>query len=94
MRVRFHTDPDGEPHISAHHVETDEVLEALDRIMERTPGRDESFIAIGRTRSGRVLKVIYAIADDGDGIFVITAFDLPPKQQRALQRRLRRRRRS
>jgi hypothetical protein len=69
------------------------VIEAVARPLERIAGRDESVVLIGRTRGGRILKVIYAPARDGDGIFVITAFDLPPKQVRALNRRSKRRRR-
>lgn len=44
------------------------------------------------SNGGRYLKVIYSQDDDGEGIFVITAYDLPRRQLRALQRRLRRRR--
>jgi len=91
MRIRFHTDIDGTPHIYQHNVSEEEAIEAITRPIERIAGRDESFILIGRTRSGRVLKVIYALARDGDGIFVITAFDLPDKQVRALNRRNKRR---
>jgi hypothetical protein len=91
MRVRFHTDLDGEPHLHAHNVSEQEVLEVLSRPLERVAGRDESFVTIGRTRGGRILKVIDLPARDGDGIFVVTAFDLPPKQARAMNRRLKRR---
>lgn len=94
MKFRFHTDADGQSHIHAHHVDESEVLEAFNRPLERIAGRDESIVLVGRTRSGRILKIIYAIAQDGDGIFVITAYDLPEKQWRALQRRLKRRKRS
>lgn len=61
--------------------------------LETTPGRGDSLIALGRTRAGRMLKVVYLRDEDGAGVFVITAFDLPPKQVRALNRRLRRKRR-
>lgn len=80
MDVRFHTNPDGEPHIYDHDVAEEEVLEALARPLERISGRDESTILIGRTVAGRVLKIIFADARDSQGIFVITAFDLPAKQ--------------
>jgi hypothetical protein len=93
MNVRFHTNPDGEPHIHDHGVAEDEVLEALAWPLEQISGRDESTILIGRTAAGRVLKVIFADARDGQSIFIITAFDLPAKQLRALRRRLKRRRR-
>lgn len=93
MNIRFHTDLDGEPHIHGHNVSEAEVIEVLDRPLERIAGRDSSFITIGRTRAGRILTVIDTLARDGDGIFVITAYDLPVKQVRALNRRLKRRRR-
>jgi hypothetical protein len=73
-------------------VDEDEVLEALVRPLEQIAGRDDSTILIGRTAAGRVLKVIFTDARDGDGIFVITAFDLPPRQLKALRRRLKRKR--
>lgn len=94
MRVRFHTDLSGEPHIHGHNVRESEVIEALDRPLETIQGHADSFVAIGLTRSGRMLKIVYANARDGDGIFVIAAYDLPDKQRRALKRRQKRRRRS
>jgi hypothetical protein len=93
VNVGFHTNPDGEPHIHDHGVTEEEVLEALAAPLEQISGRDDSTILIGRTAAGRVLKVIFADAHDGEGIFVITAFDLPAKQRRALRRRLKRRQR-
>lgn len=57
MNVRFHTNPDGEPHVHDHGVAEDEVLEALARPLEQISGSDESTILIGRTVGGRVLKV-------------------------------------
>ena len=93
MAIRFHTDLNGEPHIHAHRVSEQEVIEVLARPLERVAGRDDSFITIGRTRAGRILKIIHAPTRDEDGIFIISAFDLPAKQVRALKRRLKRRRR-
>ena len=87
--MRFHTNPDGQPHIHDHGVWENEVLEAMARPLEQTSGRDQSTILIGRTIAGRVIKIIFTDARDGEGIFVVTAFELPPKQLRALRRRLR-----
>lgn len=92
MNVRFNLNPDAEAHTLDHGVSEAEVHEAMDRPLLQTSGRDGSTILIGRTIAGRVLKIIFTDARDGDGIFVITAFDLPDKQIRALQRRLKRRR--
>lgn len=79
------------PHIYVHDVYEDEVAELLRRPLENLPGRRNSRIVIGRTRAGRILKVIIVPDDDGKGVFVVTAFDLTGKPLRAFQRRLRRR---
>jgi hypothetical protein len=92
MNLRFHRDASGEPHIWAHNVTEREVFDVLLDPLEAITGRFPSIIAIGLTRAGRYLKVIYSPDDTGDGIFVITAFELPPKQVRALKKRLSRRR--
>lgn len=93
MELRYYIDPDtGAPHIHAHNVAESEVRDVLRKPLEEIRGRGGSVIAIGRTRAGRYLRVIYSPDDDGEGIFVITAYDLPARQLRALRRRLRRRR--
>lgn len=94
MRIRFLTDPDGYPHIECHDVSESEAIYVFYHPIERVSGRGNSFIVIGRTQSGRILKVIYAPSDDGDGIIIITAYDLPAKQIKALNRRKRKRPRS
>ena len=66
MNVRFHADPDGTPHIHGHNVDEGEVVEALRHPLERTAGRDDSVGLIGRTRSGRVLRVICVPDAEGD----------------------------
>lgn len=93
MRLRFYLDDDGTPHVHQHHVSAEEVEAALRKPLEDIRGRGVSRVAIGQTRSGRYLRVIYSPDDDGEGIFVITAHDLPARQLRALRRRLKRRRR-
>ena len=82
---------EGEPHIADHGVAEWEVREALGRRLEQFAGRDGSTIFTGRTIGGRVLKIVFSEARDGDGIFVVTAYDLPAKQLRALRKRLKRR---
>ena len=93
MEIRYYIDASGDPHIYDHNVTEQEVEEVLYNPLEETAGGRSSVIALGRTRSGRHLKVVYSPDEVGDGIFVITAFDLPPRQLRTLYRRLRRRRR-
>ena len=91
MNLRFHPDQGGEPHIWKHNVSEEEVAHILRDPLESIRGRGTSIIAIGRTRAGRYLKVIYSPDDVGDGIFVITAVDVSRRQIRALKKRLGRR---
>ncbi len=92
MNIHFHLDPFGDPHMWVHNVTETEVVDAMTDPLETVKGRGTSFIAIGRTRAGRYIKVIYSPDNVGDGIFVVTAFDVPPRQIRALIKRKRRRR--
>jgi hypothetical protein len=92
VNLRYNPDADtGLPHIYGHNVDETEVEDVLHRPLENLPGSRNSRIVIGRTRVGRVLKVIVVPDEDGDGIFVVTAFDLTGKPLQALRRRLRRR---
>ena len=90
MEIRFYIDPKtGEPHIHSHDVNEDEVEDVLAKPLEDRPGREESRIAIGQTREGRYLRVVYVPDPIPGSIFVITAYDLGPKAKLALRRRLR-----
>jgi hypothetical protein len=94
MDLRFYVDPEsGEPHIRRHGVREDEVADALSNPGEDRPGREGSRVAIGRTASGRVLRVIYVPDPKPDGLFVLTAYELTGKPLLAYRRRRRRRRR-
>jgi hypothetical protein len=92
MKLRFHVDSSGELHIWKHNIRESEVADAMVDPLESIRGRGDSIISIGVTRAGRYVKVIYSPDKLGDGIFVITAFEVPPKQVRGLKRRLKRRR--
>ena len=93
MDVRYYVDPETEqPHIYRHGVSEQEVEDVLRRPMEDRPGREGSRVALGRTRAGRYLRVIYVPDAVPDSVFVITAYQLGPKALRALRRRRRRRR--
>ena len=60
MNIRFYLDPEtGSPHIYGHAVAEDEVEEVLRTPGEDRPGRKGSRVAIGQTRAGRYLRVIY-----------------------------------
>ncbi len=98
MRLRFYIDPVSQtPHIHGHGVEEDEVEAVIRAPLEDRPGRDGSRVAMGQTRAGRYLRVIYTRdhirGQMRDDIFVITAYELSGKQIRAFRRRYRRKRR-
>lgn len=91
MELRFCINPDtGDPHIFDHHVYADEVRDVLRKPLEEIRGRNGSKLVLGQTRAGRYLKIICVPDEQGDGIFIVTAFDLPARQVRALRRRMRR----
>ena len=88
MQIRFYIDPEtGEPHVQRHRVNEIEAEDILLRPIEDRAGREGSRVAIGQTRAGRYLRVIYVTDPEPDSVFVITAMDLGPKALRALTRR-------
>ena len=94
MRLRFYIDPEtGEPHIYKHRVSEAEVEEVLGSAGEDRLGRDGSRIAMGRTLSGRLLRVIYVPDPQPDSYFVITAYELQGKAALAYRRRGRKKQR-
>ena len=91
MKLRFYIDPEsGEPHIHRHQVTASEAEEVLRRPLEDRLGRDAARVAIGRTRAGRYLRIVYVPDPAPESVFVITAFELGPKALRALRRRRKR----
>ncbi|HYV39971.1 MAG TPA: DUF4258 domain-containing protein [Gemmataceae bacterium] len=91
MQLRFWKDPETDmPHISDHGVSEEEVRQVLQRSGEEFPGRDRSRIRLGQTDAGRYLQVVYVPDEVGDGIFIVTAYDLTAKAKRAFRRRQRR----
>jgi hypothetical protein len=94
MEVRFYIDPEtGEPHLHRHSVTEDEAEEVLRRPDEDRPGAQGARVAIGSTSAGRVLRVIYVPDPDGEGVFVVTSFELSGKPLTAFRRRRRQRKR-
>ena len=75
-----------------HEIDEDEVEDVLRRPDEDRPGHSGSRIAIGQTRAGRYLRVIYVPDPEQDSVFVITAYELKGKPLIAYRRRGRRRR--
>ncbi len=81
-----------QPHIFAHSVAEHEVEEVLARPGEDRPGREGTRVALGQTRAGRFMRVIYIPEPGSEGMFVITAYELKGKPLTAFKRRIRRRR--
>jgi hypothetical protein len=92
MKIRFFWDPETHlPHIRDHGVSEEEVRQAFVHPGDDFRGRKDSWIRFGQTSAGRYLKVIYVPDEEGDGLFVITAYDLRGKALKAFRRRQRRR---
>jgi hypothetical protein len=92
MKIRFYIDPETHlPHIYNHEVREDEVEDVLRKPGEDRPGKENSRIAIGQTKGGRYLRVIYVPDPEPDSVFVITAYELMGKPRKAYRRRSRRR---
>jgi hypothetical protein len=90
--IRYYLDADtGLPHIYGHGVTEDEVEYVLRTSREDFPARGNSRMRIGQTEAGRYLQIIYVPDEVGDGLFVVTAYDLTSTQKRAHRRRRRRR---
>jgi len=77
------------PHIYNYDVDQKKVEEVLDSPGEDRPGRDGSRVALGQTRGGRFLRIIYVRDSQPDSVFVVTAYDLRGKSLLAYRRRLR-----
>ncbi len=88
MNLRFYIDPEtNKPHIFNHNVSEAEVEDVIFRPLEDRDGAEGSRVALGQTRAGRYLRVIYVPDPEPGSIFVITAYDLGPKAKKALRRR-------
>ena len=93
MELRFFRDAEtGQAHMYKHGVSEGEVADVLERPLEDRVGADGSRIALGQTRSGRYLRVVYVPDPMPESVFVITAYELGPKAKRLLLRRRRKKR--
>jgi hypothetical protein len=91
MNIRFYIDPKTAlPHIYGHQVDEGEVEDVLKEPGEDRPGREDSRVAIGQTRAGRYIRVIYVPDPEPDSVFVITAYQLTGNPLMAYRRRRRR----
>jgi hypothetical protein len=92
MKIRFHIDEDtGLPHVLGHGVSEAEAEEVICTPGDDRPARDGGRMALGQTRAGRYLVVIYVPDADEDEVFVVTAYPLKGKLLEAYKRRLRKR---
>ena len=92
MNIRYYLDPTtGQPHILEHGVDEREVQDVLETPGEDRPGRDGSRIAVGQTRAGRHLRVIYVPDPEPESVFVVTAYELRGKPLLAYRKRRRKR---
>ncbi len=90
LNLRFYNDPEtGLPHIYNHNVTEDEVEEILLHPGEDRTGSEGSRVAVGKTNSGRYLRVIYVPGLIPQSAFVITAYNLTGKPLTVYKRRLR-----
>jgi hypothetical protein len=91
VQIRFYIDPEtGRAHCEAHDVRPTEAAEVLQRRSQDFAARDGARMAMGTTKAGRVLRVVYVLDEDGS-VFVITAYPLTGGALRAFKKRQRRR---
>ena len=88
MNIRFYLDPEFDvPHIYKHGIVEHEIEQVLEHPGEDRPGKEDSRVAIGQTRAGRHLRVIYVPDPKLNSVFVITAYELTGKPLLAYRRR-------
>jgi Domain of unknown function (DUF4258) len=93
VRIRFYIDQEtGDPHIHGHGIREQDVRDILGRPLEDRQGREGSRVALGQTRAGRYVRVVYVPDPEPQSVFVITAYEIGPKAKQALRRRRRRKR--
>ncbi len=91
MDIRYYLDPETRlPHIWGHGVTEEEVEYVLRTSRDDLPGTRNSRMRVGQTESGRYLQIIYAPDEVGDGVLVITAYELTRTKKKAHRRRRRR----
>ena len=93
MQIRYYLDEEtGLPHIWSHGIDEQEVEEIIARPAAILPGRRDAQEALGQTRAGRYLRVVFVPDPEPDSIFVITAYELTGKALKAFRRHRRKRR--
>jgi hypothetical protein len=91
MEIRYYLDPEsGDPHIYSHGVSEIEIEQVMHGAGEDVTAKQGARMKLGQTATGRYLQVIYVPDEDGDSVFVITAYELHGKAKTAFRRRRRR----
>ena len=90
MNIRYYVDLDtGHPHIYNHNVSEKEIEDVLSHPGEDRVGKEGSRVAIGQTKAGRYLRIIYVPDSEPNNIFIITAFALKGKTLMVYKKRRR-----
>lgn len=90
--VRYYIDPEtGLLHIYNHSITEEEVKGILAGPGEDRQGYEGTRVAIGQTKAGQYLRVIYVPDPEPGSVFVITAYELRGKALKAYRRRRRQR---
>lgn len=93
MKLRFLLNPaTGEPHVRDHQIWEWEAQDILEQFVENVSARDGARAALGQTRNGRWLRVIYRQDPESNELLVITAYEPSNNAIRAARRGLRRER--
>ena len=70
-------------------MDVQEVEDVIESPGEDRPGADGARVAIGKTRGGRYLRVIYVPDPEPNSVFFITAYELKGKPLTEYRRRRR-----
>ena len=92
MNIRFLKNPETRlAHILDHGVSEEEAHEVFGNPVEDGQARNGARAIIGRTRGGRIVRLVYVNDPEPESVFVITGMPVRQKALKALRRRMRRR---
>ena len=90
MEVRYNLNEEtGLPHIYDPGINEQEVEDVLFGPGGDAPARRNARMKVGQTGQGRYIQVIYSPDEDGEGVFVITAYELDERAKKAFRRKRR-----
>ena len=92
MKIRFLREPGTNiAHIESHGVSEQEAHEVFANPIEDGQAKNGARAIIGRTRGGRIVRLVYVNDPEPESVFVITGMPVRQKALKALRRRMRRR---